>query len=242
MVAALAAPLLPVTGCATRHELGMESPGRPQITWHGEPLGESPPASKTPSPQNLEPQLLADLHAAEQKGSDDLALADALYRLGILRRQQGKYDEAEQLYRRALVIREREHGPNDLEVAATLNNLAAVEALQGKYDEARPLLQRALDIRRAVLGGDNVLTAESLNNLALLYAAQGNAAAAEPLYQQALAVLDKAKAGNDPQLERVLDNYAALLHDTGREEEAARLETRLRLLRATKSDATAPAP
>jgi tetratricopeptide (TPR) repeat protein len=240
-VTAAAVSLLLASGCAAHHEFGMESPGRPEVTWHTEP-SEPAAASQAPPPQDLEPQLLADLHAAEQKSGDDLALADALYRLGILRRQQGKFAEAEQLYRRALEIREHKLGPNDLEVASTLNNLAAVEALQGKYDEARPLLERALDVRRTVLGSDNVLTAESLNNLALLYAAQGNTTEAEPLYQQALAVLDKANGDHDPALERILDNYAALLRDTGRDDEAAHLDTRARLLRAAKKEPLGPSP
>jgi len=233
LTSTIGAAFLLAVGCGTRHEIGMEAPGRPAVTWHSDG-GDSSESAKTQSQNDIERALLADLHAEESNDTDDLALATTLYKLGILRRQQGEFAEAARFYRRALDIRERKEGPNHPDVAATLNNLAAVEALQGHYEEAKPLLERALSIRRKTFGDKSVLTAESLNNLALLYAAQGNAVAAEPLYQQALAILDKPNAGHTGALGRVLDNYAALLYDTGRDSEAEQIETRARLLHATE--------
>jgi tetratricopeptide (TPR) repeat protein len=237
-------------GCATTQpELGMEAPGRPAVTWHSENQAASP-SPDAGAPTTTERELLAELHDAEKPGSNQLALADTLYNLAILRRQQGALVEAEQLYRRALAIRERELGANHPDVAVILNNLAVLEAAEGSYDDAQPLFERALAIRQSALGDAHVLTAQSLNNLGLLYAAQGDSAAAEPLYQHALAILEKtdvaatghpqthgaytvAPSRGDPQgdeLARVLDNYAALLHDTGRDAEAAELEARARTL------------
>ena len=229
------AVLLLVAGCAAHTEFGMESPGRPSITWQG----EAPEAAPTPTAQTqkkAEDALQAELRDAERQGTDELALASTLYNLAILRRQQGQLDEAGQLYRRGLEIRERKQGPNHPDVAKILNNLAALEAARGSYDAAQPLLERALTIRETVLGNEHILTAESMNNLALLYAAQGNAAAAEPLYQHAIAVLEKAGGSGNGELDRVLDNYAALLYDTGRDTKAQEIEARARLIRA------APAP
>jgi len=223
--------LLLVTGCATKAELGMESAGRPAVTWQHEP--EKPPETPTTHvDKDTERELLSELHDAESSGTENLALAGTLYNLAILRRQQGQFADAETLYRRALAIREREEGPNHPDVAATLNNLAALEAVQGRYDAAQPLLERALAIRQSALGPEHALTAQSLNNLALLYAAEGNTAAAEPLYQHAMAILEKANGGQPDDLRRVLDNYAALLYETGRDNEGAALEARAQLIRA----------
>jgi tetratricopeptide (TPR) repeat protein len=220
--------------------MGMEAPGRPAVTWRSEDHGSSP-TPDVAAGQDTERGLLAELHDAEQRGISDLATAHTLYDLAILRRQQGALVEAEQLYRRALAIREREQGPNHPDVAVILNNLAGLEAAQGNYDAAQPLLERALTIRQTALGNEHGLTAQSLNNLALLYAAQDNAAAAEPLYQRALAILEKTDEPAEGELERVLDNYAALLHDTGRDTEAAALEARARMLHAgDRSAPTAP--
>jgi tetratricopeptide (TPR) repeat protein len=241
--AATCAVLPLIAACATRPEFGMEAPGRPAVTWQSEDTGRSA-AREGHTEKDVEQQLLADLREAERKGGNDLQVARTLYNLAIVRRRQGEFTEAERLYRRALEIREREQGPNHPDVAVVLNNLAGLEAAQGHYDAARPLLERALTIRQATLGDAHVLTAQSLNNLALLYAAQGNAAAAEPLYQRALSILQKASVPdeNGPQrdgsqgdgLDRVLDNYAALLHETGRDAEADKLETRARVIRAAK--------
>jgi tetratricopeptide (TPR) repeat protein len=219
------AGLVVLTGCAAHTEFGMESPGRPAITWESkEPEGSPTPNAK--AQQAVEGKLLAEVHDAEQQGTDELALATSLYNLAILRRQQGELADAEQLYRRALEIRERRLGPTHPDVATTLNNLAALEAAQGNYDAAQPLLERALSIRQAALGDAHVLTAQSMSNLALLYAAQGDATAAEPLYRNALAILEKTDAPGD--IDRVLGNYAALLRDTGRDTEADALEKRAR--------------
>jgi tetratricopeptide (TPR) repeat protein len=233
------AGLLLVAGCAAHTEFGMESPGRPAITWQG----ETPEASPTPNAQaqkKAEGALLAELHDAEQQGTDELALASTLYNLAILRRQQGRLDEAGQLYRRGLEIRERKQGPNHPDVATILNNLAALEAARGRYDAAQPLLERALTIRSTGLGDEHILTAESMNNLALLYAAQGNATAAEPLYQRAIAVLEKAGGSGTGELDRVLDNYAALLYDTGRDTKAQAIEARARVIRAVPGPSPGP--
>ena len=233
--ARICAVLLLAAGCAAHTEFGMESPGRPSITWQA----EEPETSPTPNAQaqkKAEGALLAELRDAEQKGTDDLALATTLYNLAILRRQQGQLDEAGRLYQRGLEIRERKQGPNHPDVATVLNNLAALEAARGRYDAAQPLLERALTIRATGLGDEHILTAESMNNLALLYAAQGNASAAEPLYQRAIAVLEKAGGPGKGELDRVLDNYAALLYDTGRDMQAHEMEARARVIR------TAPGP
>ena len=58
--------------------------------------------------------------------------------LAELYRAQGKYAEAEPLYKRALGIREKALGPDHPDVATGLNNLAELYRVQGKYAEAEP--------------------------------------------------------------------------------------------------------
>ena len=59
---------------------------------------------------------------------------------------QGKYADAEALYKRALAIREKALGQDHPDVARTLNNLAVVYKDQGKYADAEGLYKRALAI------------------------------------------------------------------------------------------------
>ena len=72
-----------------------------------------------------------------------------------LYKNQGKYEEAEPLYQRALAIKERVLGEEHPDTAGSLNNLALLYADQGKYEEAEPLYQRALAIYERVLGEEH---------------------------------------------------------------------------------------
>ena len=74
-------------------------------------------------------------------GADHAYYAVALNKLGIVVQAQGKYTEAEGLFKRALAIREKALGANHPDVGQTLNNLAIVYRDQGKYGEAEGLLQ-----------------------------------------------------------------------------------------------------
>ena len=86
---------------------------------------------------------------------------------------QGRYAEAEPLYKRALAIREKALGPDHPDVGTSLNNLAVLYQAQGRYAEAEPLYKRALAIREKALGPDHPDVGTSLNNLAVLYQQPG---------------------------------------------------------------------
>ena len=60
--------------------------------------------------------------------------------------QQGDYDGAIAVAKKALQTAERDLGPDHSNVAASLNNLAEVYRVQGQYAVAKPLLKRALII------------------------------------------------------------------------------------------------
>ena len=68
--------------------------------------------------------------------------------LAVLYKEQGRYAEAEPLYKRALSICEKALGPDHPFVAQSLNNLAELYAIQGRYAEAEPLFKRSLAIRK----------------------------------------------------------------------------------------------
>src|SRR5262245_36035358 len=65
---------------------------------------------------------------------------------------QGKYDEAEKLYRQALKIREDADGPNNAKTENTLIGLANSLYSQRKYAEAEPFYLRALALRERAVG------------------------------------------------------------------------------------------
>jgi tetratricopeptide (TPR) repeat protein len=92
-----------------------------------------------------------------------LALSLLMFILGVigvigyreLGKKQGKYEQAEPLYQRALAIKERVLGKEHPSTATGLNNLALLYYNQGKYEQAEPLFKRALAIRERVLGKEH---------------------------------------------------------------------------------------
>ncbi len=83
----------------------------------------------------------------------------SLNNLAGLYYNQGKYEQAEPLYQRALAIREQQLGPKHPDTAHSLNNLGLLYETQGKYAEAEPLLQRALAIYEQQLEPEHPHTA-----------------------------------------------------------------------------------
>jgi tetratricopeptide (TPR) repeat protein len=77
---------------------------------------------------------------------DHKDIAPALNNLAAIRHRAGAPREAEQLYRRALALKQRQHGPRHRDLAPTLNNLATLLREQGRAAEAVTLYQRALEI------------------------------------------------------------------------------------------------
>lgn len=72
---------------------------------------------------------------------------------------QGKYEEVEVYYQRALEIYETKLGQDDPNVAKTKNNLASAYVKQGKYKEAeilyKQVLTRAHEKEFGCIDGDN---------------------------------------------------------------------------------------
>ncbi len=68
-------------------------------------------------------------------------------------RTQGRYAEAEPLYKRSLEIWEKALGKEHPHVAAALNNLALLYYKQEKYQEAAEMFERAIAIMKKKFPG-----------------------------------------------------------------------------------------
>ena len=141
------------------------------------------------------------------KKSDDVS---PLSNLAKLLQYQGRYAEAEPLYRRALQIREKELGSEHPDVAESLNNLAVLLVDDGKYAEAQPLFRRALQIREKKLGPNHLKVAESLNDLAELRYLRDKYAEADSLCQRALQIRERELGPDHPEVAESLNNLAEL--------------------------------
>lgn len=99
---------------------------------------------------------------------------------------QGKYAQAEPLFKEVLEINKKELGNDHSNVANSLSDLAKTYYAQGKYKESEPLLHQAIAIHEKKLGYHHPTVSDDLNILALVHAAQNKYEQAKPLFQKSL--------------------------------------------------------
>jgi tetratricopeptide (TPR) repeat protein len=124
---------------------------------------------------------------------------------------QGKFDEAERLYHRALVTLRRHHGPGHPEVAVVLNNLADNHQARDDTPAAERLYRRALAIKERALGREHPDVALTLHNLGVLRGARGDRASAMALFERALVIATAALGATHPLVAACRDHLAGLL-------------------------------
>ena len=96
---------------------------------------------------DAERPLVAALGVAEGFGPQDPRLATSLNNLSGLYQLQGRYGDAEPLYKRSLAIREKALGPDHPHVAQSLENYADLLRKTGRATEASKMEARATAIR-----------------------------------------------------------------------------------------------
>ncbi len=156
---------------------------------------------------------LADLEKARDLALHELGehhpkLASIRHDLGGIAYRQGKYAEAEQLYRQALAVREEVYGADDVTVAGTIEALSVTELAEGKLDASTKDAERAIHIFEQRLGADHPDVANALNDIGGAYHRAGDYARALATNLRALAVREKALGPDHPDVAQSLINCA----------------------------------
>jgi tetratricopeptide (TPR) repeat protein len=155
-------------------------------------------------------------HREERLASDQKAVADAAFFLGLSLSEEGKYRDSANAYQRCLQLR-----PSD---TTTMSNLGASLMEAGEFGSADRLFRQALALDETAPGAGNPILAIDLNNLAALLLTEGNYAEAEPLFRRSLAIREKAPgADSNPALATALNNLATIVLNKGDAAEAERL-------------------
>jgi serine/threonine-protein kinase len=179
--------------------------------------------------EELAREAFAELRALHRRGHPevtDAELADGADTLATVLQFRGEWEEAEELFRRALELRLALYGETHLDVADSLNNLAALlgeRRRPGDRAAIEELDLRALEIRRRLLGPRHLEVAQSLNNLAVFYYGRdgpGDPEQAEGLYRQALAIRRDQLPPRHPSIANTESNLANVLQELGRFDEA----------------------
>ena len=136
-----------------------------------------------------------DYEAAEQAYSRSLGItqdvatllaerSEAHYGLGLVYRQQGKYDEARTQLERDLMLNRQQ--ANRQKEARVLNAFGNLAHLQRNFTQAITFYREALEIRQSI--GDRVGIGASLFSLAQGLGNKGDHSQAEPLLNEALKI------------------------------------------------------
>src|SRR4051812_21522161 len=133
-----------------------------------------------------EASLKAAIECVERTNGAHNELVMALVKLGALKRESGSYEQAEELFARAVDVCEGALGPRDLRLVPALTGLGTARLMLGRADAAEPALTRALAISEAQLGETHPDLVILLNDMSRLYLKQSAFRFAEPLLNRLL--------------------------------------------------------
>ncbi|MBV9689866.1 MAG: toll/interleukin-1 receptor domain-containing protein [Ktedonobacteraceae bacterium] len=132
-----------------------------------------------------------------------------------------RLEEAEPLYRRALLILEQQLGPEHLDVAQLLTDMASFYSRPGSpFVKVGPFYQRALPILEQHLGPEHPDVDHVLLMLAIEYRFDHKYEEAESFYQRVLHIWEQQKGPEHPVVANLLNDLAELYLLQGKYEEA----------------------
>jgi len=167
-------------------------------------------------PMSLDEAFDATLKRAQTELAGDPVLqAEVLDDFGETLTGQGRFDEAQVLFAKALAVSEKEYGPRHPMVAEPLINLGIVASHRDRTLDGAPYLERAVSILQADAGDDPLALANALAGLGVVRFAQGREAESDRFLKQALALL-RARAPGSLDLAGALGGYAQVDLAAGR--------------------------
>jgi len=138
---------------------------------------------------------------------------EELSRKALERQEKGHPDEAVEMYRQVVDLREKLLGPQHKLVAVARNNLGVALRLAGKPSEADPVFRKALQIAEA--SGDRRLLATVLDGLGATLVDLEEYDRAEPVLRRSLSLFDATAGPESLESAEALNNLAMLYRHTG---------------------------
>ncbi len=169
------------------------------------------------------------ISAFERVPAAEFSLAGDLDQLADIYHSEKRDVEAEELYRRALSIREKSLSPETVLNARVMSYPFALQNFlrdQGRLSEIEPVYQLALAIQEQYLGPNDYSISQTLQMLAAVYREEGKSEAALALCRRGLRIAEHNLGEDDRRLAGILDEYARNLEQLGRTREALSVRKR----------------
>ncbi|KAH0551387.1 hypothetical protein GP486_007398 [Trichoglossum hirsutum] len=152
--------------------------------------------------------------------SNIASIPDSASTFALLYHNQGRLEDAEAMYQRALTGFEKTLGPIHESTLNAVGNLGILHMAQGRLEDAEVMYQRALTGFEKTLGSTYESTLITVGNLGIIYEAQGRLEDAEAMYQRALAGFEKALGPAHTSTLDIVGNLGTLYNAQGRLEDA----------------------
>jgi len=147
-------------------------------------------------------------------GSDSAEVAETLVALGLLRFDQSRLEEAEQLTRQGLEMSKRHLPPNHPVVAKAAISLGKVLGERGSHDQAIQVIEEEVKLQTAAGSSPNEL-ANSLSELAAAQYRAGHYDVADPMYRRLLEMHRKLYGAEHPLVADDIHSLASIQSDLG---------------------------
>jgi tetratricopeptide (TPR) repeat protein len=146
----------------------------------------------------------------EQNHCAPAEVADALTMLSLSLLNEGRFDEAEALARKAVKVIEVLPQPPDDQLGAALNTLGRVSLARSEYSAAEKYFEHAAALTVRALGSQSTATAAIWSNLAKAKLAEGDWRNAMDLFNRSLGIFEAIYGSVHPNVASILGSLAGL--------------------------------
>ena len=168
---------------------------------------------------------------------DDPDMAPVKVDMARLLVAKGEFAQADSYFSEAIAVIEGSYGPTHLYTTRVLTSMAALRVLQGRYAQAEALISRALPVQEKVYGPNPHFLVPAWLVMAKIHKDKGDLTNAKMLLAKSLSAAEERPAAG--RLIEVLETLAELHRETGNTKELAKLQRRVRKLRASNQYAYA---
>lgn len=169
-----------------------------------------------------------------EKSADDRQKAHSCYMLGLVKSDQGNYEDAIEFYTKSVRINRMLPPPIHPDLSASYTDLGLAYSNIGHYAHALSSYKKALDIQEKTLPSDHPDLSITYNNMGNVYYKINKLSDALSYFEKSFAIRKSTLPPNHPLLATAYNNIAELYRDMGKYSKAlSSHQTALNIYRKT---------